>query len=161
MYNGTGEEKEKMQGSFWKPSLGGDNYGGSCRLPLYLYRCSDEKQTTRNDEVPTNIVQNTLVIWWSPSCFACKQNEPTFRYLMENPGGFSVHRVEITQALQQRFPHVTTIPRYDVVLLKHGATSTYGKNTELHSIANNDLSNTGLGKYFPGVRSAHGTTNLQ
>lgn len=106
--------------------------------------------------------KRTLVIWYTPGCPACKKNESIFQYLQQNPGMFDVHRVEITRELQQKFPHVTTVPLYDIVVPRQGVSSAYGPETALETIANNDLSDDeGLGRFFPGIGRVYGMTSLQ
>lgn len=111
---------------------------------------------------PKSIQRRTLVIWFAPGCQACKKNEPVFEYIQQNPGMFDVYRIEITRELQQLYPHVTTVPLYDVIVPMQGSSSVYGPETLLDTIQNNDLSNeTGLGRYFPDVEKVYGTTSLQ
>lgn len=126
--------------------------------------CHREQPPIKPDpsQPPKSIQKRTLVIWFATGCHACKKNEPVFQFLLENPGMFDVHRVEITRELQQKYSHVTTVPLYDVVIPTQGSSSVYGPETLLDTIQNNDLSDaTGLGRYFPGIERFYGTTSLQ
>jgi hypothetical protein len=93
-----------------------------------------------------------IIIWYQKECLACKNSEEggVFSGLVEagRVGGFTVHKVEATPEMLQRFPHVVMVPLYDIVMPSDdaGACSPYGPQTTYHSIRN-DM--TALRERFP------------
>lgn len=58
-----------------------------------------------------------------------------------------MYRMEATNANLTRYPHVRTLPRFDVLTPNPGITSAYGEGVALQSVANNDR--TPLEQLFP------------
>ena len=85
-------------------------------------------------------MRNTLIIWWSQTCASCKFNGAFFDRLEQaaRQQGYDVRRMEATEENLQRYRHVSSIPRYDVLTLAREATSAYGTGVALQSIANNN-----------------------
>lgn len=101
-------------------------------------------------DIPQPITQPTVIIWWSPHCAACRHNEQRFRTIEGHPNGFRVVRVKATREVLQRYPHVTSLPSFDLVWPETtpGATSVFGPATRLQTVRNFEAQDV-LSQYFP------------
>ena len=138
---------------YWHPGQAGDAAvcGGSQRAGAAAPSTSTAATTATAPTVTNEgfapapgvmdaITGPTLVIWWSFTCVSCLINRGFFDRLeaAAHKQGYDVRRMLATEETLPHYPHVRTLPRYDVLTLKDGATSPYGNGIALQSIPNND-----------------------
>ena len=86
---------------------------------------------------PPSITRKSLIIWVKRGCMACQINKPFFA-LLESKAKIQVYRVQASEELRSRFPHVTTLPMYDIVEPAPSEHSPYGPGTRLVESIRND-----------------------
>jgi hypothetical protein len=100
-------------------------------------------------DVPATFARRTLIIWYLPTCAACNHAKGFMRRLEESPNDFAIVRVQATRGRLERFPHVQTLPLFDLVFPEPGAASPYGPGTSLVTVRNYERRR--LREYFPAV----------
>lgn len=86
--------------------------------------------------------QPRLIMWYQDGCAACRGAKLLFDALAVAAAaeGYSVHRVEATRELLERFPHVRVVPLFDLVQPGEATTtspsSVYGPGTRLRTVRN-------------------------
>ena len=86
---------------------------------------------------PPSITKKSLIIWVKRGCMSCQINKPFFA-LLESQAKVQVYRVEASEELRSKFPHVTTLPMYDIVEPAPSEHSPYGPGTRLVESIRND-----------------------
>ena len=118
---------------------------GHLQFPLCLPLHRDGQHTGIPD-----FLRPRVIIWYQNNCIACQNSESVFAAVTEaaQERGMTVHKVEATPELLQRFPHVTVVPLYDIVT-PSSVCSAYGPQTSLRSLRN-DLA--ALRSEFPSLK---------
>lgn len=136
------------QSNYWTPQQGVDRSVAVCRIPRcnYLLSVPDDEGSHRNQPPPIPgfpfpLTTRHIVIWHQKDCAACQASKPVFAGLREAGRAarppFGVTEMEITPALLARFPHVTSVPLYDVVDPDPAVTaSPYGPGIRLTTVRN-------------------------
>lgn len=137
-----------MQGHHWAPE------DGTCR-PLHVEGFTEDA----GPDPLTEFRGPTLLIWWSPQCVSCTLSATFFDRLQQAAAaaGYDVRRVQVTGDRVRRYPHVRSVPRYDIVLPRRATESfpsvhqdVYGEETQTHSVSNADRDR--LREWFPQLR---------
>jgi hypothetical protein len=116
-----------MEGNHWHP-------GKTPCVPPVTQRLVSEDA----DGVPLPIRRPTLIIWHMRTCVACRNAAGFFRKLEEEAGDFQVLRIEANREYIQRYPHIQTLPLFDVIRPAPGTSSPYGADTQLLTVRNHE-----------------------
>lgn len=138
-----------VQDMYWRPGLPSSGEPAMCRIA----RCRYELSRSYNAEDPEpcrapsglegvpDFTKPRLIVWYQSHCIACQNSEekvfPAITRAAQERG-FTVHKQEATPEMLKRFPHVTMVPLYDIVLPSDDpqACSAYGPRTTVRSIRN-------------------------
>lgn len=136
----------EVEGVNWRPGDPRFNQVAVCKVPRrrdttsVAFNRPEKCQPLEGLASVPDFGQPRLIIWFQPQCVACQNSEDVFRGLVDaaRPRGMTVHKVEATPELIQRFPHVTVVPLYDLVAPTSDATvcSPYGPGTTLRTVRN-------------------------
>ena len=123
----------------------------TCRLPrctgdyyeaMFLEPKRSTPPATDTSGLPTTFDQPRLIIWYQKECRACQDSRAMGLFAAlrahaeKQTPPFTVHEVEATGELINRYPHVTRVPLYDIVVPDNASTSVYGANTKLETVQN-------------------------
>ena len=130
------------------------HFGQSCvlsynRLSLAAAVVTADAPNSSSSPVPPSlppIDRPRIFVWYQKGCVACDSSRPVFDALPLAAPGYTVHEMEATREMLQRFPHIQVVPLYDIVHPEPGSSSPYGADTRLQTVRN-DL--TALRDVFP------------
>lgn len=125
-----------------------------CRLPrcagdFYEAMFLEPKKVITPSEplnaLPVSFEQPRLIIWYQKECRACQDSRAMGLFASlrahaeKQTPPFTVHEVEATAELIERFKHVTRVPLYDIVTPDPMGQSVYGAGTKLVTVPNDHL----------------------